>query len=372
MTDSHRPPPDTLFRALQRAIALATGIFLTLWFLDAVVVVVLLFATAFIFAVALNPPVMWLESRKVPRVAATLLVCGAIVVITGALGWIVVPRIADEVASLVAQLPEYSQLLQKRAARWIAAYPELQERLSFDEGLVRRFLSVQTVVARIGVYSLSLLFGVAFALLMGCIVVYSLARPQPLLKSYLNLMPPHRRDAAERAFIKSSQAVSGWLWSNVILGALEAATAAIVLSLLGVPGALVWAAFTFFAALVPLLGPYLMTIPPVVVALVIDPILALWVAVFYFVMLQLAANVVAPLVRSTRMHLHPVSLFFSVLAMGAIFGVLGALIAAPVAGILKAFYEEFYLARQPPDERIDQRVERMLKSKTAPDRGTQT
>lgn len=365
MTNAHRPPQDTLFRALQRAIALATGIFLTLWFLDAVVVVVLLFATAFIFAVALNSPVMWLQSHKVPRMTATLLVCLSIAGLLGALGWFVVPRIADEVGALVAQLPEYSLLLQKRAARWIAAYPELEQRLRYDESLVRRLFSVQTVLTRVGVYSLSLLVSAVFGLLLTCIVVYSLACPQPLLRSYLEIMPPHRRDAAERAFVKSSQAVTGWLWSNVILGVLESAAAAIVLSLLGVPGALVWAAFTFFAALVPLLGPYLMTIPPVLVALVVDPILALWVAVFYFVMLQLVANVVAPLVRSSRMHLHPVSLLFSVLAMGAIFGVLGALIAAPITGILKAFYEEFYLARQPPDAQIEQRVERMLKSETS-------
>jgi len=139
-----------------------------------------------------------------------------------------------------------------------------------------------------------------------------------------------------------------------------------VLSLLGVPGALVWAALTFVAALVPLLGPYLMTIPPVLVALAVNPVLALWTAIFYIVLLQLMGNFVAPLVRSSQMKLHPVSLLFSVLAMGSVFGLLGALIATPVAGIVKAFYEEFSLARQPPDEELDQRVENMLKRRTAP------
>ncbi len=173
-------------------------------------------------------------------------------------------------------------------------------------------------------------------------------------------MPPARRDAAERAFIKSSQAITGWLWSNVIIGALEAPAAAIALSLLGVPGALVWAALTFFAALVPLLGPYLMAIPPILVALAVDPMKALWVTIFYLVLVQVTGNVVAPLVRSSRMKLHPVSQLFVVLAMGSVFGVLGALIATPVTGIFKAFYEEFFLSRQPPDTRMEQRVENMM------------
>lgn len=297
MTTPDRQPEDTLYRALSRAVFLATGIFLTLWFLDAVVVVVLLFATAFIFAVALNPPVMWLEARKVPRPVATLLICLAIAAATGALGWLVVPRIAVEVSGLASQLPEYAVSLQKRAVTWVSAYPDLAERLRLDEELIQRLLPMKVALARVGRTSLSLLLGVAFALLLASTVIYTLACPQPLLKSYLDLMPPSKRSAAERAFIKSSQAVTGWLWSNVILGAMEAVVAALVLSMLGVPGALVWAALTFFAALVPLLGPYLMTIPPVLVALSVEPMTALWVAVFYIVTLQLAANVVAPLVR---------------------------------------------------------------------------
>ncbi len=54
------------------------------------------------------------------------------------------------------------------------------------------------------------------------------------------------------------------------------------------------------------------------------------------------------------------------LALGSVFGQLGALIDAPLAGMLKAFYEEFYLAHQPPDARLGKRVESMLKRKTAP------
>lgn len=365
MTTPDRQPEDTLYRALARAILLATGVFLALWFLDAVVVVVLLFATAFIFAVALNPPVMWLEERKVPRPVATLLVCLAIAVATGALGWLVVPRIAAEVSDLASQLPQYAVSLQKRAVTWVSAYPQLAERLRLDEGLIQRLWPMKVALARVGRTSLSLLLGVVFALLLVSTVIYTLACPQPLLKSYLDVMPLSKRGAAERAFIKSSQAVTGWLWSNVILGAMEAVAAALVLSVLGVPGALVWAALTFFAALVPLLGPYLMTIPPVLVALAVEPMTALWVAIFYIVMLQLAANVVAPLVRSSRMKLHPVSLLFSVLALGSIFGVMGALIATPVVGILKAFYEEFFGANQPPDEQSEERIENMLKSGAA-------
>lgn len=101
-------------------------------------------------------------------------------------------------------------------------------------------------------------------------------------------------------------------------------------------------------------------IPPILVALALDPWMALWVFIFYQIMQAVMANVVAPVSRSSQMKIHPVSLLFAVLAMTALFGFLGAIIATPIAGFIKAYYEEFYLARQPEDTKQDKDVESML------------
>ncbi len=353
---------DRLYRTIARSIWLAAGVFLLFWFLDAITFIVLFFTVVTILALALNPPVRWLEQRKWPRWAGTLLVFAVIAAIGGGLGWLVIPRLLAELQTLVTQLPDYAISLADRVSSGLRDYPQLRERLQLDEAAVGRLLpTVQSFLMRVGQYTLSLLGLLVFFILLVSTVMYALIKPRPLLRGYLDAFPPHMRGPATRAFARGSQAVSGWLWSNAVVGAVEAVSSYFVLSYIGVPGALVWAAVTFFAELVPRLGPYLMAIPPAIVAFAVDPMDALWVVAWYTVMNELAGDFLAPLVRSKAMELHPVSQLFAVLAMGSAFGFLGALLATPVSGIGKAFYEEFYLARQPKDEvQQDERVDNLL------------
>lgn len=60
------------------------------------------------------------------------------------------------------------------------------------------------------------------------------------------------------------------------------------------------------------------------------------------------------------MNIHPVSLLFLLLAMTTAFGLMGALLAAPMAAIIKAYYEEFYLQRFPDDPDMEQRIDNIL------------
>ncbi len=97
--------------------------------------------------------------------------------------------------------------------------------------------------------------------------------------------------------------------------------------------------------------------------------MALWVALFYLIMMQIMGNAVAPIVRSSQMKLHPASLLFSVLAMGLAFGALGALIATPIAGVFKAFYDEFFASKraQPDEECVTALLEGKMPESNAPE-----
>ena len=371
MPDENPSQAEVLYRALSRAILLAAGVFLLFWFTYEALLAVLFALTSFILALALNPPVVWLEKRGLGRVWATLLVMLAVLAVSGAVLAVVVPRLASQLSILAANVPGYAQQLNARALEWLEGAPVLREAandfLSSDRQLLSRVGPLaQGLLARVGGYTLSLIGVMIFGLLLLSTVIYTLVQPQPLLQSYIHVFPPRLRDQAERAYRKSAGAVAGWLWSNAIVGALEAVLATIALSLLHVPGALVWGALTLFAELVPQVSAYLMMVPPVLVALAVDPMLAVWVALFYLVMMKIMGNVVTPLVRSSTMNLHPVSLLFSVLAMGAVFGILGALIATPAAGIFKAFYDEFFASTRPDDPQADERTTRMLRGEEAP------
>jgi predicted PurR-regulated permease PerM len=155
--------------------------------------------------------------------------------------------------------------------------------------------------------------------------------------------------------------VSAWVWSTALAGLVEAVAVLLFLSLIGVPGALVWAVLALFAEPIPKIGVYLSSVPPILVALAVSPWLTLITFIFYVLLNEFTGNVLIPPIRGRAMRVHPAVLMFAVLAMAVAFGGLGALIATPVAGFAAAFVEQFYTPRQ-GDRDLDDSVAQMLRA----------
>ena len=152
----------------------------------------------------------------------------------------------------------------------------------------------------------------------------------------------------------------GWMKSNLIGGAIQSVLVYAFLTIVNVPGALVWAALAFFSELIPKLGFYIMAIPPTLVALSISPLTALWCLLFFLLLNEMVSDFLMPKLRSSTMNIHPVSSLVMLLAMGAAFGLTGALLATPMAAIVKAYYEEFYLKNLPEDDEMDNRIDEII------------
>ncbi len=350
-----------LWHVLSRVLWLAFGLVILLWLLDAVKIVLLAFMFGLVAAIALNVPVTWLEDRRLPRVVGTLITMLAVGIVVVALAWLIAPRVLEQASALGSAIPEYLETVSNRLASAAEPYPALQEQLAIDDKRLEQLLpSLAALVATVGSYSLTLLTFVIFLVTVTAMTIYMVISPRPLLNGLITATPEGHRAPMERALARSSQMVVGWIWANIVVGAIEAVAVAIVLSLLDIPGAIVWAVLAFFAELVPKLGPYLMAIPPILVALAVDPLDALWVAIFYFLLNELMGDFVTPYVRGETMNIHPMILILAVLIMGSAFGLIGALIATPMAAFVTAFTAEFYLRRQPADPDVDRRTERIL------------
>jgi predicted PurR-regulated permease PerM len=350
-----------LYMALRRIVLLVAGLLVLLWFLFEIREVVLLFLFATSLAVVINSPVAWLNGKGVPRMAALFMVLVLILVVLALLGWILVPRLIGDLTTLTQNLPGYIDSLRDRFLSFLSQYPGLQQNLGLDAAAPDAGLpSLGTVLRPLGRYSLSLLGWVTVLLFLTSVVVYMVAYPIPLLEAYQQLWSPRQREPATQAFIHASEMIVGWIRANVIAGALEAVIVSVFLTILNVPAALVWGALAFFAELVPRLGLYLMAIPPILVALSVDPLKAVWVALFYVVLDQTMGNLVLPRVQQQTMDLHPVLLLFAILALAAAFGLVGALLATPLAAIVKAYYVAFYVEQRPQDPDLADRVQRML------------
>lgn len=236
MTTATDHQDQNLYRALARAIWLAAGIFLAFWFINAITFVLLFFTTVFILTIALNPPVRWMEKRGVPRVVGTLLLGAALLAVVGVAAWIIAPRVIREATDLAQNLPTYAATGADRLTHRLEDFPQIQHNLRLDAQTIGRFLpTVQTFLLRVGQYSLSMVGFFVLMVVMASTMLYALVRPEPLLKGYIGIFPERLQEPAERAFIRGSKAVVGWLWSNIIVGALEALASSVALTLLGFP-----------------------------------------------------------------------------------------------------------------------------------------
>jgi putative permease len=348
------PARGELYGTLTRILLFAAGLVVVLWFAFTIRQALLLLVLAAILALVLNAPVAWLEGRGMGRGPATGVVFVLLLAMLGGIGWLVVPRLVQEVPTLIDEVPAAAQQQVEQLSAWLGGAPEVDRQVSqLIAWLERMAGEAWRILDRVAA-------GVVLVLFVVALVLYMVADPRPILQWYVRSLPFHLREPAVRAFHRSSRMVVGWIIANAIMGGIKATGAFIFLSLMDVPGAVLWSLLALFAALIPQVGFYIMSIPPVLMALTVDPMTALWTLLFFLALSEFLGKFVAPRVQGEIMEMHAAYLLFMTLALGLAFGLLGVLIAVPVAGFLKVYYEEFYLRSQPEDPQLDERVEEMM------------
>ena len=317
-----------------------------LWFLERIVVAVLLLFFALVVSIALSAPVNWFIRRGLSRRMAgllTLLIFFGSIVLLGAL---VIPTLAGQMVVLGNRLPLLIGQIDDQIAALLARYPDLQSYYNPHGASFRNFVpSGSQLFQGIGGISLSLLGAAALAIVFFSTVAYTVLDPRPLLNAYLGSLPRAYLPAGMRAYRRAAHSVIGWTKASLVIGAIQAVAVFIFLTWMEVPGALVWAVLAFFADFIPRIGGYVMALPPAILALTIGPMTAVWVAVYYLVSNEILGSVVAPKIRGAAMQMHPVLILFFTLAFALAFGLLGAVVAVPAAAFFSAFYSEFYLSR---------------------------
>lgn len=352
---------DGLYKALVKAIAFAACTFIFLWFFIKILGAVLMLLFAVVIALVINGPVTALEKRNMGRGWAAFIVFATIFIIMALLGWLVIPKIGEQLTVLLNHIPDYVQQLSKMIASLFSNYPDVAKELQTSSNNVSEWMpSIPKTIMKVGNISLSIIGYVLVVIVFISLVVYMVLQPKPLIEIYLSFFSLSNRDKATRALTKTSVMLIGWMRANIIGGAIEAVLVTLVLTLLKVPGAFVWGALAFFSILIPKIGFYIMALPPILVALSINPTTALWVVIFFLAMDEVLGDFVMPKIRSSTMNIHPASILIILLAMAAAFGATGAVMATPLAAIIKAYYEEFYLSKFKEDRQLDKRIDTIL------------
>jgi predicted PurR-regulated permease PerM len=149
--------------------------------------------------------------------------------------------------------------------------------------------------------------------------------------------------------VQMEKAVAGYVRGQLLLSLIIGTSAGVGMWVLGttglVPGAdryaVVFGAWVAVTELIPYLGPWLGAIPPIIYALVMHPLSAVWVALLFLGIHQIEGHVVVPNVMGSALRLHPLLVIFGLLAGGELYGLPGILVALPFLAVMRAMWEFF-------------------------------
>jgi predicted PurR-regulated permease PerM len=332
----------------------------------AVVLPPLLVTTGIVYLLA--PIVRDLEVRGLPRWLGTLVAYIGVGLTLAVVISVLVPMINEQLNTFAERLPDLvnklADGLNQRLAR-VGIHVPIGEAIDGDAlaGNIERAVeggALATAAGVIGGLS-GLALGViqiVVVLLIGPVIAFYALVDLPRLGHLVrHLIPPQHRDEAIEVGRKLHIVVGGFIRGQLLVALFVGVATSIGLAIVGLPFWLLIGLTAGVTNLIPLLGPIVAGALGVSIALVSDGIgLALLVLVVMVVVQQIDNHVISPLVMSRNVQVHPLAVLLALLVAGAVYGVLGLLMAVPALAAANVLATHFWQTRVPwakteePDE----------------------
>ena len=329
--------PPWIPRAIAMLVGSVVGVLVVAWMVERLRTLLIMILVSLFLSFALEPAVNWLHRRGMRRGGATLLV---FVIVTAALmGFLfaVGTVMSDQVVRLVDEAPGYIRDAQAWLAdrgvdvnvdELLAEFQAGGAAASFAQDLAGNLIDVGATV-----------IGLLFQLLtIGLFTFYLTADGPRLRRTICSVLSPERQVEVLHVWDVAISKTGGYIYSRALLSALSFVFHWVVFALIGVPSPLplaLWVAVV--SQFVPVVGTYIAGIVPGLIALLDEPIMAVWVIAAIVVYQQVENYLFAPRVTAQTMEMHPAVAFGAVIAGTGVLGVVGALLALPAAATIQAF-----------------------------------
>jgi len=312
------------------------------------------FGIAIALAFLLDPPVTALNRRfGVPRLAGILLVYVVVVVAVVGLGYLLIPPLFDQVKRFLEELPSLaSQFIawEQAIVDWLTGLPLPEPIRTALDTVIKS--GQQAVIGMLEAIVGPLLSVVArtASFVVGLVVVpvwlaYVLKDRERMPTGILGLLPLGWRPDGRNTMNITAGVIGRWIRGQLLLGAVIFAATLIGLLVLAAIGFKEFADFAILLALVagilelvPIIGPIISAIPAILIGASISPAAAVAAIALYTVIQQLENHLIVPKVMGDAVDLHPAVVIFALIVGASLFGLWGAILAAPVVSLLRDMY----------------------------------
>ncbi len=296
---------------------------------------------ALFLALGLDPIVRKLTERKFPRPLAILIVVIAVLGLFAGFVLALIPVIVEQITnlynSILAFLTSYRSLDEMIVAIQSVIPVQTLDVQKTVDGVIA-FLSDPANLANIGggVLSVGAGFanGILGAFLTLMLTIYLVISLPAIKGASYRLVPASKRDHFIHIAEQVVEAVGKYVIGQGTQGLANGVLSFVAMSLIGAHYPALFALIALMFSLLPLVGTVTGSIIIVATQFLVDPThptTAIWVAVYYLVYMQIEAYVIGPVIMNRAVKVPGVLVIIAALAGGALMGVLGAIVAIPVA-----------------------------------------
>jgi predicted PurR-regulated permease PerM len=306
-----------------------------LWAMIRLLPVVLVLIAALAIVGTLSPAVQWLEARHLRRGLSIAIVFTMLLVITLLVVTLTIPELGAQVMSLIEHEPALRARLVARLAgsRMTASFAEALRTIQYDALLkssAALAFAASTRVLEVFAYCVGAIF----------LALYMMIDRDRLRGGLFAIVPRSHHIRLSRVMMNLETIVGGYIRGQVITCALMAVFMFILLVACGVPNALAIAVFGGVADVLPYIGIFLTMAPAVLAALARGPAVTVIVLVMMLAYEEFESRVLVPVIYGRALRLPSSVVLFSLIAGATLLGIVGALLALPVAAAILMLIQE--------------------------------
>lgn len=327
-------------------------IFFILLFLYLIREVMALIFIALILASAFDPWVDWFHQRKIPRGLGILAIYIILFTIISLSVVLLIPPITNEVKDIALNFPHYYD----KIVEWYHKFQNLgnfNNNWQSENNLTTLGNNLGSALSSL-VNTVFSIFGGIISFFLILVITFYFSVEEEGLKRFIKTITPLKHQPYVMQLISRMQKKMGlWLRGQIILSLVIFILTFTGLSILGVKYALLLAFLAGILEIIPFMGPLISAIPAVFLALTQSPLKAVFVIILYFIVQQLENHLIVPKVMGKSVDLNPLIVIIVILIGFKLGGVIGALLAIPVATAVSVFLKDVFESKEKNELKVE-------------------
>lgn len=308
------------------------------------------FLFAIIIAYILYPLILMVERRGTSRAVAILVVYLFFSAFTGVILWTVLPRLVTELETIVRKLPDQARHLEEMGQGTIDSLNRIDLPTTIRDGLnilmERIEIALENLAGKFTVVLMGAFANIVSLIISPILAFYFLRDHKSMRERTLQYVPAKYRGDVQNIMREINIALNGFFRGQLLVCLFVGIFIYAGLFFLKIPYALFIGLVAGLFDIIPYFGPVLGFLPAAAFALMKSPLTVLWVFLIFVAANQIENGIISPKIIGDRVGLHPLIVIFAVFVGGDLMGIVGMLLAIPVAATIRVILE-YFLLRKP-------------------------